>query len=60
METKNWSQIKDNVYGKVGTTRRDELDRDFESLKVGLQLKKAREDKKLTQTQLAELIEKKR
>ena len=43
MNTTNWKQIKDDVYGKVGTERRDQLDRDFESFKVGLQLKKVRE-----------------
>jgi DNA-binding XRE family transcriptional regulator len=55
-----WKQIKDNVYGEVGTNRRDELERDFESFKIGLLLKKAREEKKLTQEQLAQLVEKKR
>lgn len=60
METKNWKDIKDNVYGKVGTERRDELDRDFESFKIGLLLKKAREEKHLTQSELAEIIDKKR
>ena len=40
--------------------RRDELDREFESLKVGLLLKKAREEKQLTQEQLAGLVDKKR
>jgi len=60
METKSWSDIKDSVYGKTGTSRRDELDRDFESFKIGLQLKKVREEKKLTQLQLAEIIDKKR
>lgn len=60
METKNWKEIKDNVYGKKGKPRRDELDRDFESFKIGLLLKKAREQKHLTQEQLAELVEKKR
>lgn len=60
METKSWKEIKDNVYGKKGTPRRDELDRDFESFKIGLLLKKAREQKHLTQDQLAELVEKKR
>ena len=34
METKNWKDIKDNVYGKIGTERRDELERDFESFKI--------------------------
>jgi DNA-binding XRE family transcriptional regulator len=55
-----WKQIKDNVYGEVSTNRRDELERDFESFKIGLLLKKAREEKKLTQEQLAQLVEKKR
>ncbi|MGX9244393.1 MULTISPECIES: helix-turn-helix domain-containing protein [Sphingobacterium] len=60
METKNWKNIKDDVYGKVGTQRRDELDRDFESFKIGLLLKKAREERNITQSELAELIDKKR
>ena len=60
METKSWKEIKNNVYGKVGTERRDELDRDFESFKIGLLLRKAREDKKLTQNELANIVEKKR
>ena len=60
METKSWKDIKDNVYGVKGTDRRDELERDFEGFKIGLQLKKAREDKHLTQEQLAELVDKKR
>ncbi|WP_324721573.1 helix-turn-helix transcriptional regulator [Salinimicrobium sp. HB62] len=60
METKDWKTIKDEVYGKKGTSRRDELDRDFESFKMGLLLRKAREEKNLTQDQLAELIDKKR
>ncbi len=60
METKSWKDIKDNVYGNVGTERRDELERDFESFKIGLLLKKAREEKHLTQLELAELVDKKR
>lgn len=60
METKNWKKIKDSVYEKKGTTRRDELDREFESFKIGLLLRKAREDKHLTQDQLADLVDKKR
>lgn len=60
METKSWKEIKDVVYGNVGTERRDELERDFESFKIGLLLKKAREDKHLTQLELAELVDKKR
>lgn len=60
MSTRSWKEIKDDVYGKKGTTRRDELDRDFESFTIGLLLKKAREEKHLTQEQLAELVDKKR
>src|SRR5690606_29092265 len=60
METKDWKDIKDIVYGKKGTERRDELERDFESFKIGLLLRKAREEKNLTQEQLAELVDKKR
>lgn len=60
METKTWAEIKDNVYGRKGTQRRDELERDFESFKIGLVLRRAREEKSLTQQQLAELVNKKR
>jgi ribosome-binding protein aMBF1 (putative translation factor) len=60
METKSWTEIKETIYGEKGTKRRDELDRDFESFKIGLLLKKAREQKQLTQDQLAEMVNKKR
>jgi DNA-binding XRE family transcriptional regulator len=60
METKSWKEIKDSVYGGKGTERRDELERDFEGFKIGLQLKKARLEKNLTQNELAELVDKKR
>ena len=60
METKSWKEIKDNVYGEKGTERRDELERDFEGFKIGVLLKKAREDKQMTQTQLGDLVDKKR
>lgn len=58
--TKSWKDIKDSVYGEKGTERRDELERDFESFKIGLLLRKAREEKNLTQEQLAKLVDKKR
>jgi len=31
---KTWKEIKDEVYGKKGTKRRDELARDFETFKI--------------------------
>ncbi|MDH6311409.1 DNA-binding XRE family transcriptional regulator [Parabacteroides sp. PFB2-10] len=60
MNTKSWKEIKDNVYGSIGTERRDNLERDFEGFKIGLQLRQAREEKHLTQAELAELVDKKR
>ena len=60
METKSWKEIKDNVYGKKGTERRDELERDFEGFKIGVLLKKSREDKHMTRNQLGDLVDKKR
>ena len=60
METKSWKDIKDSVYGVKGTDRRDQLEREAEGFKVGLLLRKAREERKLTQEQLAALVDKKR
>jgi len=60
MEIKTWSEIKDEVYGKVGTEKRDALDRDVKAFIVGLELRQAREKKKLTQAQLGNIINKKR
>ena len=60
METTSWKEIKDNVYGKKGSERRDELDRGFESFKIGLLLRQAREEKNLTQSELGDIINKKR
>ena len=41
MSTKSWKDVKDIVYGKIGPERRDELERDFDSFKIGLLLKKS-------------------
>jgi len=57
---KTWKKIKDEVYGKKGTSRRDSLERDAKSFSIGLQLRNAREQKKLTQDELGNLINKKR
>ena len=60
METKSWKEIKDSVYGEKGNERRDELEREFQGFKIGLLLKKAREEKQLTQSDLAGMVDKKR
>ena len=60
MNTKSWSNIKDKVYGEKGTERRNNLEREVEPFKIGLLLRKAREEKQLTQQQLGTIIDKKR
>lgn len=55
-----WTEIKDKVYGKKGTVRRDKLERETESFRVGLMLKKAREAQNMTQEELGQRIDKKR
>jgi len=59
-EVTSWTEIKDRVYGEEGCERRDSLERESEAFKVGLLLKKAREERHLTQEDLAKLIDKKR
>jgi len=60
MNTKSWTKIKDDVYGPEGTERRDKLEREMEPFKIGLLLRKVREEKHLTQEQLGQIIGKKR
>lgn len=58
--TQTWTEVKDKVYGKKGTERRDQLEREAETFKIGLLLREAREKKHLTQEDLAQIIDKKR
>lgn len=57
---KTLDQIKDKYYGLKGTPERDELERELESLRIGLKIIEAREQLKMTQEQLANRIDKKR
>ena len=59
-DIKSWSQIKDDVYGTTGSSRRDELDREVEAFKIGLMIRQARESKNMTQEELGKIISKKR
>ena len=62
-ENKNistWTEIKDKVYGEKGTERRDNLEREAESSRIGLLLKKARESQNMTQEELGQKVDKKR
>lgn len=53
-------QIKTKYYGEVGSPERDRLENELEALRIGFQIKSAREQLNLTQEQLAERIDKKR
>ena len=57
---KSWTQIKDDVYGKKGSLRRDDLDRQVATFKIGVLIRQARESKNMTQEELGKVISKKR
>jgi len=46
-------QFKDKHYGKVGTKKRDALEKGYENFKIGALIHKARLEKGLTQAELA-------
>ena len=48
--------FKENHYGKVGTTKRDELEEGYQNFKIGALLQEARHKKGLTQQQLADKV----
>lgn len=48
--------FKERHFGKVGTTKRDELDAGYENFRIGAMLQDARLEKGLTQEQLAEKV----
>ena len=60
MDITTFDQFKDEIYGVKGTSRRDELERELETLRIGIQIRNARQKKEMTQAQLAERINKKR
>jgi len=60
MNVKTFDQVKDEVIGLRGTERRDSLERELETLRLGIQIRNARERQNITQEQLAKRIEKKR
>ena len=60
METYTLDDIKNEVYGEIGTPRRDKIENELANLRIGLQIRNAREAKKMTQSQLAQKIGKER
>lgn len=53
-------QIKTKYYGEVGTPERDRIENELAALRVGIQIREARERQAMTQSQLAQRIDKKR
>lgn len=49
-------EMLDRVVGKKGTARRDFLEDELQSYLIGEAIKQARKEKKLTQSQLGELM----
>ena len=60
MNIKTLDQFNDTHYGVKGTKERDRIERELEALRIGLKLRTAREQQKLTQNELAQRINKKR
>lgn len=56
METYTFDDIKREVYGERGTSRREKIEQDLTNLRIGLQIRNARKEQHLTQKQLAEKI----
>ncbi|MDD6888891.1 MAG: helix-turn-helix transcriptional regulator [Bacteroidales bacterium] len=57
---KSLDVIKTRFYGEVGMPERDRLENELEALRIGLKIRAARESQHLTQSQLAEKVNKKR
>ncbi|MDD3878323.1 MAG: helix-turn-helix transcriptional regulator [Bacteroidales bacterium] len=57
---KTCSEINDKVNKKKGTAHREQSDREFNTIKIGLLLRQARMSKNMTQEELAKIIDKKR
>ena len=53
-ELKSLDQFVDEQYGEKGAVKRDKLEKDFETFKLGVLLQQARIEKGLTQEELAE------
>lgn len=60
MDIHTLDDLKEKYYGKKGTPERDRIEHELEALHIGIQIREAREKQRLTQTQLAERINKKR
>lgn len=53
-------EIKNKYYGEVGTLERTRIENELEALRIGIQIREAREKQSMTQSQLAARVDKKR
>ncbi len=53
-EVSTFSELLDRKYGKEGTPARDEYERRSKAFRLGVMIREARKEAKLTQEQLAE------
>jgi DNA-binding XRE family transcriptional regulator len=53
---KNFDELLDNKYGKIGTEKRDEFEEKAQYFVISEMLKDARKEAKMTQEQLAEKV----
>ncbi len=60
MNIKSLDQIKDQYYGEKGSSKRDQLERELDALRIGLKIREAREKMDMTQAELAARVNKKR
>jgi ribosome-binding protein aMBF1 (putative translation factor) len=54
-KTKTLEQFKDEHYGRKGTSKRDKLEKGYETFRIGALIQDARLEKGLTQEELADL-----
>jgi HTH-type transcriptional regulator/antitoxin HipB len=56
LETTSFDELKDELYGKRGTSKREALELDLAIDLLGQQLKMLREEKNLSQEELGEVV----
>ncbi len=56
MKTYTFDEVKDKYLGKKGTAERDAYENELRLDLIGKAIKQARKERKLTQTQLGELV----
>ena len=56
MKTKSLEEMMDKHIGRIGTTNRDEFEYELKLELLGNAIKRARKERKLTQSELGELV----